>query len=317
MQNSKVKKTPDFLVLGVPKAGTTSLYEYIRGHPQIYLPEIKELHFFTYDLIVENNQGPRDVGMDSMKCTTNEQYFEQFRAAETGQLIGEVSTSYLFFSERLHKLKDFLSDDIKVVILLRDPLERAYSNYKHLVRNKRETLSFIQALKAEKARLKNKWGDFWGYAEHSKYYEDISKVFELFSPQQVKIMLFEDLTRNTPTFLRTLFEFLEVDANYYPENAGIAFNKGGSYKKTGMVNWMLEPSPLRKLLKRLIPHSALSALRKRRDLFIAKNTVTSFPPLNTEEKQFLINLLRNDMLKMKESYQVDYLSANELTHSLG
>ena len=170
---------PNFIVVGAPKAGTTSLYYYLKQHPQIYLPSQKELHFFTYRILIEKSAGPGDESSLKKLCSSLSEYCEYYRNVTDEKAIGEVSPSYFYHSDVSEKIIQTLGN-IKIVICLRNPIDRSYSNYLHKLRNGVETLTFKDALLEENNRRVMGWGDFWFYSGHSLYYDKVRKYISVY-----------------------------------------------------------------------------------------------------------------------------------------
>ena len=121
--------------------------------------------------------------------------------------IGDASPSYINYPSQFKKIKEYLNDP-KVIIILRDPIDRAYSNYLHLKREQRETLTFKEAISAEDERKTNKYSDFWYYKFNSTYYDKIIKVKETFS--NVLILTSEELSNNGDATLKKVYKFADV-----------------------------------------------------------------------------------------------------------
>jgi len=137
-------KLPNFLVVGAPKAGTTSLYEYLSQHPQVFLTEEKELHFWSNEELAKSVDGPGDALALSEVVESIDDYRAKFSGVTNELAVGDISPSYLYFSEPvIEKLKKYYSgNELKIIILLREPSERAYSQYLHQKRLMLETVSF-------------------------------------------------------------------------------------------------------------------------------------------------------------------------------
>ncbi|PLX81802.1 MAG: hypothetical protein C0617_15810 [Desulfuromonas sp.] len=250
---------PNFLIIGVPKAGTTSLDHYLRQHPQIFLPQKKELHYFSYRFLKESLAGPGDLGSLQSVCSTFREYENCFCNAGEVSAIGEISPSYFYFREVAHEMRKRLGN-IKVVISLRDPLKRAYSNYMHLVRDDRETLSFYNALCEEEQRKAKGWSDFWRYSEHSLYSQNLRFFMDVFGPENVKVVIFEEMVRDTEGSLRDLFKFLGVDDSVSVQS-GKVLNRSGTLRFRFVKNVIYEDSPLKKLFKKVVPKELRTSLK--------------------------------------------------------
>jgi hypothetical protein len=195
---------PNFFVVGAAKAGTTSLYAYLRQHPQVFLPKIKEPHFFAHV-----RPSPE---MKHLYAAINDRstYLRLFRNAEGYRAIGDASPSYLWDPEAANRIRRSVGE-AKIVITLRDPVERAHSHYLADVREGVHDLSFYDALRQDMARPKKGWAVSLLYVELGQYAAQVRRYLDLFGPAQVKVVLFEELKRNSANVLKELAQFLEVD----------------------------------------------------------------------------------------------------------
>ena len=136
---------PNFVVAGVPKSGTTSLYFYLRQHPAIYLPSKKELHYFSYPYLASNTGGPGDADILKSLCASRHSYEDHYQFSGNKKAVGEISPSYFYYSGSADRIRRALGN-VKIILMLRNPVDKAYSQYMHQVRNNLETLSFEAAL---------------------------------------------------------------------------------------------------------------------------------------------------------------------------
>ena len=186
---------PGFLGLGTQKGGTTSLHQLLAAHPQVFLPGCKEVHYF--DL---NHQKPLRW------------YTEHFSAARPEQICGDITPFYLFHPDVPDRIKARLPD-VKLIVLLRDPVERALSQVFHAQRKGFEPLDLVNALKAEPERLAG--GSPFSFQKHSyisrsRYLEQLDRYEQLFSPEQLCVLKSEDLFEASPHIWPTLIKYLKL-----------------------------------------------------------------------------------------------------------
>ena len=204
---------PNFLIVGAAKAGTTSLYEYLRQHPEIFMPLWKELSFFIGDPF-----GP-------LHKVKRPQYYDKvFAQAKNQTAVGEASTSYLYDEAAPGIIKEKLGS-IKILIILRDPVAMSYSLYNHQVRREGETIeSFEAALDAE-ARRKNDpdfkkncsgWHANYYYYQRGLYFQQVKRYIDTFGKDNVKIILFDELADDPVREVQQIFRFLGVDDTFVP-----------------------------------------------------------------------------------------------------
>ncbi len=254
-------KKPNFIIAGFPKCGTTSLYHYLNEHPEIFMPEQKELHFFTFKILSKLKNGPKDELVKESQINSSEKYLGYFQNVKKEIAIGDASPSYINYPSEFLKIKKYLNDP-KVIIILRDPINRAYSNYLHLKREHRETMSFQDAIGAEEERIKSKYSDFWYYKFNSMYYQKIVKAKTTFS--NVLILTIEELDKNPVITMKKVYNFLGVNNNFSFETISEKFNVGGNYKKNFATKIIFQPSKFKNRIKRFVrPTSFLKIILMR------------------------------------------------------
>jgi hypothetical protein len=266
---SKSASLPNFIVIGTAKSGTTSLYSYLLQHPDVYLPDQKELHYFTFNHLKENSNGPGDKEFLKYVCSTRQEYENHYLNVNTESAIGEVSPSYLYYSNVSDQIYTELGR-VKIIILLRNPVQKAYSQYVHLLGEKRETLPFYDALMAEQSRIDARWLDIWRYAENTLYADRIKKYISVFSRENVKIVLFEDLVKDTEHIMCDLFNFLGVDPDFECDTSRV-FNKSSIQRFKIVTDLLKRPNLVKTAAKKIVPekirghlHSALLYLNSRK-----------------------------------------------------
>jgi len=209
---------PNFLILGAPKCGTTSLYSYLGQHPDIFMCFPKEPTFFGHEGEVGLFNGPGDNNeiYRTRMVTSLDAYTRLFNRVTTQKAIGEASTFYLYLPKAPLTIKKYIPH-AHLFGVLRNPADRAYSNYLHLARQLRETRTFAQALQDEPNRIKNNWNELWHYKSMGFYYQQIKRYYDLFGREQVHIYLYEDLQQDMLSVVRRIFEIVGVDPSFVPD----------------------------------------------------------------------------------------------------
>ena len=204
---------PNFLIVGAAKSGTTSLYRYLSQHPDIFMPKWKELSFFIGDPF-----GPLH------KVKKPEYYYRVFAKMQNQSAVGEASTSYLYDESAPKLIKEALGT-IKILIVLRDPVDVSYSLYNHQVRKEGEILkTFEAALEAEEGRRKDPsfrkkcygWYANYYYYHRGLYYGQVKRYLDTFGKDNVMIFLFEELASDPVKVAQRAFRFLGVDDSFMP-----------------------------------------------------------------------------------------------------
>lgn len=242
---------PNFFIAGAAKCGTSSLDRYLGQHPQIFIPPKKEAHYFSIPSFPIEFKGPGDDGMNRYTIREKEAYFELFTGAEGYQAVGESSVFYLYYpgtAERIHRE----NPDAKIIILLRNPVDRAFSAYMHLVRDEREGLSFEHGLEQEEKRKRMDFEPMWLYKELGLYANQVRHYFEVFGPNQVKVILFEEFIRDTEAMVAEVLEFLGV-APEFRVDTSLQLNESGKPKSRWVYNFISKPNPVKEWVKPLVP----------------------------------------------------------------
>jgi len=217
-RNNKVN-LPDFLIVGAAKAGTTSLYEYLLQNRALFLSKIKEPNYF---LFADNDREyffpklKRTEKLSSMNYIIDtKDYIDIFKKAKDDQICGEASTIYLYKAEdTIKNIKKMYGKDykkLKIIIILRNPLDRAWSHYMmHKTVNETEGFSFHKSIDKDviQKRLENKYFYGYDYINFGMYYKQVKEYMNTFS--DVKIILFDDFIKNKETVIQDVFSFLKV-----------------------------------------------------------------------------------------------------------
>lgn len=219
-------KTPNFIIAGAAKAGTTSIYHYLNGHPDVYMSPIKEPHYFCDDIRCENfsKSYQKKVCFDMKKYLDSaalekrhinfvenlKDYCQLFREIKKEVIAGEASVGYLYSQVAAEKIYKFNSD-MKIVMVLRDPVERAFS---HWVMNLRGNnvcrSSFLDAVKKDQEIEEKGWSKSRLYIELGLYHKQVKRYLDIFPREHVLILLYDDLCTDPDAFFKKLFEFLQI-----------------------------------------------------------------------------------------------------------
>lgn len=284
---------PNFLIVGAQKSGTTSLYNYLNQHPEIFMCPIKEPGFFVFHFLKLPHQGIGDYQWNKKIRDFND-YTRLFSAVKNETMIGEASVSYLYhYKGAIPKIIEMLGD-VKIVIILRNPVERAYSAYMHLVRDDRECLSFEDGLEEEAQRIADNWNILWHYTSVGFYYKQVQAYLENFS--QVKVFLFDDLKKDPQGLLKGLYGFLGVDDAFVPGNLGERYNATGIPKNRFIYNLLKKPNRIKSMIKPFISERKRRKVRER----IVKHFVKTKPDMEPDTRARLVELFKEDILALQD-----------------
>jgi len=198
---------PNFFIVGAANSGTTSLYSYLRQHPDVFLPALKEPHFFAQISPSHEQRHLRSLIRDERA------YLKLFRRAKRYKAIGEASPSYLWEANAPYRIHRAVPH-AKIIIVLRDPVERAYSHYLMDVREGLQDLPFHEALKEDWSRREKGWSVSQLYVELGLYAEQVRRYLEVFGAERLLILTLEELMTsalNGKSVVADVLRFLDLD----------------------------------------------------------------------------------------------------------
>lgn len=241
----------NLFIVGAPKAGTTSLYHYLEEHPQVFMSAIKEINFFTFQQIEE--QG---LYYDATPVRSKTDYDALFATVQAETAIGEASVSYLFYPGTAEKIKDY-NPNAKIIMVLRSPIERAFSHYLMDQRLGLVTVSFWEVLSApEKYPM-----HFQQYVQLGNYYKQCQSYLKAFGKGNVKIFTYESIKSDLSGVVKELYDFIGVDSDFSADLTKV--HNPYSAPKNAMVMHFYKLRKLRVLMRKLLPEQLVRFLRQR------------------------------------------------------
>ena len=197
---------PNFLIIGAMKSGTTALYYYLEQHPDIYMSPVKEPNFFSSQEQENAADAVTHIGT----------YQHLFRGGSGKKAIGEASHSYLYEPGAAAEIRRYIPE-ARLIAILRNPIDRAYSHFLHMVQTGTEPLDdFEQALREEEVGI-HKERTFQDYIGRGLYYDQLERYFGTFPREQVRVYLYEDLSDAPISTVQDAFRFLKVDDSFVPD----------------------------------------------------------------------------------------------------
>ena len=259
---------PNFIIAGVARCGTTSLYHYLLQHPNIKMCAIKEPKFFGHEQLTFPHNGPGDAWYDERVIKDLERYMELFVEGSAQVAVGEASSNYFYHHEASVPAIKSLLGDVKIIICLRDPIARAWSAYMNMVRDGRESMTFTEACALERHRKDSNYDWMWLYQEGSLYHAGVQHFFSAFS--NVLLVDYERLSLDPIGVLANIHEFLGVDESFVPDMK-IKYSQSGQIHNS-IMRYLTSPkshvgSCARTILFKMFPRTVLERIAKR---FITK-----------------------------------------------
>jgi hypothetical protein len=283
---------PNFLIIGAAKSGTTSLWHYLRQHPQICLSPRKEPRFFVFEGETVAYRGPGDISWTEESVTTLEAYRALFDPSPDQTALGEASNVYLYFARKAAPRIARLIPQARLIAILRNPVDRAYSNYLMLRGEGREShTDFRRALQEEGKRLREGWSPGWAYTGRGFYADSISVFREHFPGGQMLFFLYEDLRDSPQRTLGAIFDFLGI--RRFTPDMSRRYNVSSVPRWRWLAYALRHRTPLSRTLRLFIPEPARNAINAR-----LRDAVAVRPPkMSGEDRRFLRDMFAEDIAK--------------------
>jgi hypothetical protein len=304
-------KSPNFLIIGAAKSGTTAVWHSLKQHPEIYMSPTKHTRFFAFEVEEPSFQGPPPTMRGSAgknqsvpyAITDIDAYHAMFDEATTETAIGEASHSYLYQEQAARRIRDY-APEMKLIAILRNPAERAFSHHRQMIRDGREPITdFVRALAEEEARLRDNWWPDFHYVQIGLYSDQLKRYLELFERDQLKVYLYEDLNSDPSGLSQDIFRFLGVDDAFVP-HAGARYNASGTPRNRSLHSVLQKLRRTTPIAKRVLPENQYrKLLRLGSELHNSNLTKVRLSP---EERRETINAyFREDILKLEEMIHRD------------
>jgi hypothetical protein len=294
-----VTRRPNFFIIGAPKSGTTSLYDYLEGHPDVYEAPVKEPFYFSPD-VLGGLRRRFTYGVDDAK------YMSLFEDAGDKKRLGEASTRYLVSRVAPGYIRDF-EPSARIIAMLRNPVDFVYALHNERVSQGAEDVAdFETALALDDERRggrrlppgSNPLGAV--YRDNGMFGEQLARWLETFPREQVHVIIFDDFARDTPTEFRRVLEFLDIDPDFQP--ASFAVSNPSHRLRGGLVRTVLSSRPAHfaahRLLPALIGQNATSRFANRVRHSRLNRRPNPRPPLSAKLRQQLQDDFSADVVKL-------------------
>jgi hypothetical protein len=296
---------PNFLIIGAGRSGTTSLYHYLRQHPQVFMSDVKEPNYFAFGRGPHRAVGARWGGDDraipdgpgaawlrATSVTTREAYEALFERAGTAKAVGEASTRYLIH-EHVPVTIHAALPDVRLIAMLRHPVDRAFANYLAYRRDGYDPAPTFEAAIADQDRRRRDGWPFGPFVDFGFYTPQLTRYFDVFPRDRMRVYLYDDLVADATALVRDVFEFLEVDTSFVPRTSD-------RYGETGMIRnpllrvvWAHTQRP-RMAVGPLLP----AAWRDRANAWATRGLVR--PAMRPDTRAQLLATYRGDTLALQD-----------------
>ena len=282
---------PNLLIVGAAKCGTTSLHNYLKQHPDIFMTEQKEPHFLINS----------EIGKDRIhKAVTDlDDYEDMFKTESVYKYKGESSVMYLAFPEySIKNIKKYLDADVKIIIMLRNPIERAFAGYLHNLRyNPSENLSFEEAFEKSEVRY-HKEIDMTPdtrYLHVGNYHSQVESFISMFD-DNVLVIMYDDYVSNINLCLSNVFNFLAID-EISVDTSKRHMVGGWVFKNRFLKNLVIPQNNFKSFIKSLIPNEKIRHDLKQKIMNIS--TVKT-PSISEEMHKKLTEYYRKDIYSLSK-----------------
>jgi len=278
-----MEKWPNFFIVGAPRCGTTSLYEYLRRTKKVYMSPVKEPNYFSIETIPDNFQ--------FKPIRDKKKYLGLFAKVKNEKAVGESTVTYLQDPKApvlIHKAVP----NAKIIIMLREPVLRTFSHYLYYNSFGFEKRSFYEAIQDNLAGKDKKTGK--DYVRSSMYSEQVKLYLDIFGKKNTKIIIFNDFSANTKKIVKEVLVFLGINEEP-PAIVDTVYNQYSVARGT-LSRFILNNRLLTNIFRKIIPPSFRIYAREN----IITNTNITKPELKTEEKNFLKKIFEQDGYKVEK-----------------
>lgn len=258
---------PTFLVAGAARSGTTALVEGLRLHPQVFITQPKEPHYLAFHGRSMDFSGPGDdAAINRVAVTDTTRYLQLFDGAEDKPARGDGSVTTLYYADSAVGEIRRLDPTMRVVVLLREPVERAHSSYMYLKARGVETEShFLPAVAKEPARRAANWHHLWHYTRASHYAEDLKTLQDALGAEQVGVWFYDELVKDFPRVLGEVVQFLGLSQRQHAPLQIPPVNVSGRPRllvAQKAVRWATNHQTVRSSLKHVLPFRTRERIRR-------------------------------------------------------
>jgi len=267
---------PNFIVAGTQKAATTWLHECLNEHPEVFVPKVKEVHFFCKE---HCGKSRNNLGTDW--------YISQFPDNKSFKAIGEISVDYMYYEHIAEDIFNF-NPNMKILFILRNPVDRAYSAYWMNKRHKSNMPEFQEFIRVDHE-----------FIDRGFYYNQIERYFEFFN-KNIKIFIYEDLLKNPEAFIKEVYSFLNVDDGFIPQTL---YYKVASTRELGSLIGKVLYKYVAPILKKSALLSSLWRAVKfntpaKRLFSVTKENTSKYKTINTNDRECLIEIYKKENKKL-------------------
>jgi hypothetical protein len=290
---------PNFLIIGAAKSGTTSLAEYLRQHPRVFISAYKEPNYFAMAGMQLPDGGPASPRvlyslLHTHTITDYEKYLELFRPSEKYPARGEASVRYLYYEQAPIRIQQTIPD-ARLIAILREPVARLYSHYCMNRQFQLEPLSLEEAIAAEPKRRKQGWGWDWHYVSLGLYATQLRRYIDRFPREQLKVFFYDEFVAQSQAVFQEICRHIGVEDSFIPDMS--SRGKVGRLPQNLLLDrWLHWPNPARETLERVLPRRLTGGIKRR----LGEWNSSPPPKLDPRLRKDLSRLFRDEVEQLEE-----------------
>ncbi len=303
---------PDFLIIGAAKSGTSSLNYWLDSYDEIFMPDPKEPNFFSFENFQQTYQEKLELHKATNLHNFNFNEYQQLFKEKENKIIGDASTGYIRYPDNvISNIEEYYGDhakNLKLICLLRNPVDKIYSHYLMFVKWGVESREFRETIIPKYKTHNNIIEQQIDYLAPGFYYEDLKKYKEYFG-SNLKVYLFDDLIKNKEEVLRDVLNHIGLKTEKLPNNINQVFNEGGIPKNNFakmLIAYRGKERKLKNFLKSVLPSALTENIKKKVDNL--NSTLTYKPKIDKTSKMYLQELYKNDIIKTSKLIDRDLSS---------
>jgi hypothetical protein len=286
---------PTFAVIGAARSGTTAITEALRRHPDAFVTTPKEPHYFAFAGQRPRFTGPGDdTGINRRAVTETSDYLALYDGAGSSRARGEGSVTSLYYFEPAIAAMRSLNPDLRLVVVLRDPVERAFSSFQYLrVRGRETEADFLTAVTQEESRRAAGWQHLWHYTAMSRYADSLEAFLGAFGRERLCVLLYDEVLGDFGSALNRVYLHLGLDPGLAPSGGAARVNTSGRTRSRlaqAALN-RLGGRPLRRTARRLVPYQVRERVRRWNQQAVA---------LTAQERAALSPLFTDDLQRVEQ-----------------
>jgi hypothetical protein len=292
-------RLPDFLLVGAAKSATSSLFSYLDQHPQIVMASVKESWFFSF---YKNRPHYASPGILSNIVSELDPYLRLYNGAQASQILGDACPSYLYtYEDTIRNIRQLYSEEalakLKIVISLREPVSRAYSQFYTFKRKVQEPLAFAQAIQKDrvKQRMQDNWNIFYDYPGFGMYSKQVEAFQQAFGKERVLVFLYEDIQADIHAVCRSIYSFLGIDPDFVVDDR----LKHNSFAGEASIKWIVaglfSKNKYKRMISALIPKPLRMLL-----LYIILVPLVKRKPMDENTLKQFSDYFKQDIVKLEE-----------------